>query len=168
MLPIISREVVDKRKWSDEDEMTDIIAISESTPGPIAVNCATFIGYKIGGVLGSIIATLGLVVPSFIIISLISLFFDWFIGLEYVKYAFMGIRCAVALLILSSAYRLFKKLDKNYLTYILLACGFAITLFLPNVSAIYVILGGAVVALTEFLIRNKICKDKVKEVEHDS
>lgn len=167
MLPIIHKEVVEKKKWIDDDEMTDIIAIAESTPGPIAVNTATFVGYKVARLSGALISTFGLVLPSLVIISLISLFLDWFLGLEYVGYAFMGIRCAVALLILSAAIKLFKKIKKTYLTYILVLIGFAATLLLPKLSSIYVILFGVFVGVIEYLIRMSILKHK-EEKSNDS
>ena len=103
MIPQIKEVVIEKKKWMTDEEMLDVIAIAESTPGPIAINSATFIGYKQNKILGSLFASLGVVLPSFIIIFLISLFFNQFLEYEIVKNAFMGIKCAVAFLITKAA-----------------------------------------------------------------
>ena len=168
MLPLITKETVEKHSWVDEDQMGDILAISEATPGPISVNAATFIGYKVGKLFGAMCATLGLVLPSLIIIILISLVIDWFLGLEYVAYAFMGIRCAVAILIFNAAIKIYKKIEKRYLTYILLLIGLAITILIPSISSIYVLLFGGVVAGVEFLIATKIAKKKQAKEEKEN
>ena len=168
MLPLITKETVEKHGWVDEDQMGDILAISEATPGPISVNAATFIGYKVGKLFGAMCATLGLVLPSLIIIILISLVIDWFLGLEYVAYAFMGIRCAVAILIFNAAIKIYKKIEKRYLTYILLLIGLAITILIPSISSIYVLLFGGVVAGVEFLIATKIAKKKQAKEEKEN
>lgn len=157
MLPIIEREVVDKHKWLSHDEMTDLVAIAESTPGAIAVNSATFIGYKVGKLWGAIMATLGLVAPSIIIITIISFFVDEFLALEYVTYAFMGIRCAVGVLILFAAIKLFKGNKKYWYTYVLLGLSVIIMLCFPNLSTIYIIIGGGILGLliNLFIYRNE-------------
>ena len=92
MIPIIKEQIVEKRNWMSDDDILEIIAISESTPGPIAINMATYIGYMQKKVLGSVFATIGVVLPSLIIIYIISLFFDAFIANQYVAYAFVGIK----------------------------------------------------------------------------
>jgi chromate transporter len=157
MLPIIEREVVDKHKWLSHDEMTDLVAIAESTPGAIAVNSATFIGYKVAKFWGAIMATLGLVAPSIIIITIISFFVDEFLALEYVTYAFMGIRCAVGVLILFAAIKLFKGNKKYWYTYVLLGLSVIIMLCFPNLSTIYIIIGGGILGLliNLFIYRNE-------------
>ena len=147
--------------------MGDILAISEATPGPISVNAATFIGYKVGKLFGAFCATLGLVLPSLIIIILISLVIDWFLGLEYVAYAFMGIRCAVAILIFNAAIKIYKKIEKRYLIYILLLIGLAVTILLPQISSIYVLLFGGLVGGVEFVIATKIAKKKKEKIEEN-
>ena len=167
MLPLITKETVEKHNWVDEDQMGDILAISEATPGPISVNAATFIGYKVGKLFGAFCATLGLVLPSLIIIILISLVIDWFLGLEYVAYAFMGIRCAVAILIFNAAIKIYKKIEKRYLIYILLLIGLAITILLPRISSIYVLLFGGLVGGVEFAIATKIAKKNKEKVEEN-
>ncbi len=113
MIPSIKEIVVEKKKWLTHDEVLEIIAISESTPGPIAINMATYIGYQQKKLLGSAAATLGVVLPSLIIIYIISLFFDQFLAIEYVAYAFMGIKCAVAFLITNAGIGMIKKMKKN-------------------------------------------------------
>ena len=167
MLPLITKETVEKQGWVDEDQIGDILAISEATPGPISVNAATFIGYKVGKLFGAFCATLGLVLPSLIIIILISLVIDWFLGLEYVAYAFMGIRCAVAILIFNAAIKIYKKIEKRYLIYILLLIGLAITILLPQISSIYVLLFGGLVGGVEFAIATKIAKKKKVKAEEN-
>lgn len=109
MLPILQREVVEKHGWSTAEELLDCYAIGQCTPGVIAVNTATYIGYRRKGVLGSVLATAAVVLPSFIIISLIALFLRNFADNAYVQYAFMGIRVAVAVLVADSLIKLYKK-----------------------------------------------------------
>ncbi len=119
MIALLEEEFVGKRKWLTHDEFLDIIAIGESTPGPIAINSATFIGYKQAGFFGSLCSTLGVVIPSVIIITVISLFFDRFMQFRYVQYAFEGIRVCVVYLIFTAGLRMFKGLKKKPLTYVI-------------------------------------------------
>ena len=165
MLPIIEREVVEKYKWLKPGEMVDLIAIAESTPGAIAVNTATFIGYKVGKLLGALSATLALVCPSVIIITIISFFVEEFLALEYVTYAFMGIRCAVGVLILFAAIKIFKGNQKYWYTYVLLAIAVVIMLCFPNISTIYIIIGGGIIGLLINLLAFK--NQNKKKVEGD-
>ena len=102
MIPQITEIVVEKKKWMTEDDMLELLAIAESTPGPIAINMATYIGYKQKGILGSVIATIGVVLPSLIIIYLIFLILEQYMQNKYVQYAFTGIKVGVAFLILKS------------------------------------------------------------------
>ena len=113
MIPIIEDEVVRKRKWITELEIMDVLAISESTPGPIAVNSATFVGYKVGGILGSVVATLGLAVPSFAIIFVISFFYRDFIQWPVIDAAFKGLKIGVILLLFTAVVRLKKGIKIN-------------------------------------------------------
>ena len=113
MISILEREYVENRKWIGRDEFENIVAIAESTPGPVAINCATYIGYKVGKVLGSIIATFAVCLPSFLIIYLISLFFDSFMSLQIVKYAFKGIQSCIIYLIFSAGIKFFKNMKKT-------------------------------------------------------
>lgn len=109
MLPMLQREIVDKHKWATEDELLDSYAIAQCTPGVIAVNTATYIGCKVGGVIGSVVATLAVVFPSLIIISVIALILQNFMEYEVVGYAFVGIRVAVAVLVFKALIGLYKK-----------------------------------------------------------
>jgi len=170
MIAILERELVEKKKWIMHEEFTDMISIAESTPGPIAINSATYLGYKRLGVLGSIFATLGVVLPSFIIIFVISLFFDQFLSLTYVKYAFMGIQACVAYLIISAGVKMFIKMKKTVLSIVLFTittvCLICLTLFAVSFSTIFYILIGGVVGLTVYLIsfiKEKKSRKKAEE-----
>ena len=166
MIAIIERELVEKKKWRQNEEFIDLIAIAESTPGPLAINSATYIGYKIAGFFGSVFATLGVVLPSFIIIFTISLFFDAFISLQYVAYAFRGIQACVAFLNISAGLKMLKKLKigKNVVGIILLiltiGCLVAFTLFAVNFSTIFYILIGGCVGLIIYIIGLCVNKNK--------
>lgn len=103
MIPLIENICVEKKKWISHEEMMNVTVIAESTPGPIAINCATFVGYKQKGFLGAIAATLGVVLPSFVVISLIAAFLDNFLEIAWIASAFRGIRIAVGILILDAA-----------------------------------------------------------------
>jgi len=167
MISIIDREIVERKKWLDSEEFLDVIAIAESTPGPLAINTATYVGYKRFGVLGSIFSTLGVVLPSFIIIILISLFAEAFLALEYVRYAFMGINVCVTFLIISAGVKMIKKLKKNWLNialcFITATCLIVLPLFGISFSTIYYILIGAGFSLIVYLIPYTIKKIKSKK-----
>lgn len=113
MIGLIRREFIEKRKWIEPEEFTDMIAISESTPGPLAINSATYVGYKIGGFFGALLSTIGVVIPSFAIIYVISLFLQQFLDLKVVAAAFRGVQVAVAVLILSAGLKLFKEMARR-------------------------------------------------------
>ena len=119
MIPIIEDEVTRKRKWITETEILDVIAISESTPGPIAVNTATYVGYKVGGILGSIFATLGLAVPSFVIIFVISFFYKDFMQWKVIAAMFKGLKIGVILLLINAIIKLKKGVKVNLIGVIL-------------------------------------------------
>lgn len=154
MIPLIHREIVENKKWLKEKDMLDIIAVSESTPGPFAVNSATFVGYQVGGFIGSSLATLGVVLPSFIIIFAISFILKQFEHLEVVKYTFHGIRAGVFVLILSACYSMFRACRKDIFNYILIIFALIAVAFF-NVSAILVLIICAVVGYcyTRFMNR---------------
>lgn len=152
MIPLINRICVDEHKWITEDEYINIITIAESTPGPIAINSATYIGHKVKGVKGSLVATLGVSLPSLIIILLIAAFFMQYKENQHVDYAFQGIRIGVSILVLNASLRMFKKLDKNILSFTLIAIGFGLMLF-DLISVIYVILIGGVIGITTQLLK---------------
>ena len=113
MIPLIQKETVETKKWITDDDILEIVAIAESTPGPIAVNSATFVGYRVAGVFGAIAATLGVVLPSFAAISLISLVLSEFEHLKPVKYAFFGIRAGVLALLVKALVTMIKKSEKK-------------------------------------------------------
>lgn len=169
MIAILERELVERKKWIEHDEFIDLIAIAESTPGPIAINSSTYIGYKRCGVLGSFFATLGVVLPSFIIIFLISLFYDAFIKIQWVKYAFNGIQACVCFLILSAGIKMLKKIKRTVFNVILLMLTIlgivAFTLFFPSLSfsSIYYILIGGLVGVITYLISSFRKKEKAQK-----
>lgn len=113
MVALLENEFVEKKKWLDKSEFLDVVAIAESTPGPVAINSATYIGYKNAGVPGSSVATLAVSLPSFVIIYVISLFFDAFIALEWVGYAFSGIQVCVVYLILRAGLSMLKDIKRD-------------------------------------------------------
>ena len=164
MVAVIEREIVEKRKYIGQEEFLDLIAIAESTPGPIAVNSATYIGYKLGGVLGSFFATLGVVLPSFLIIFIISFFYEKFLALEYVSYAFKGIQACVAFLIISAGIKMLKGLKKNLFNVIMfvstLVLMLVIKIFDLPISSIYLILVGGLIGVITYLITRKKVNNK--------
>ena len=170
MISLLEAEFVTRRAWISHDEFMDVVVIAESTPGPIAINCATYIGYKNGGILGSVFATLGMVVPSFTIIYLISLFFNLFMSLSLVAAAFRGIQVCVVFLIFSAGVNMLKKMKKTpfsiTVTLVTLLIMTAFALFSVNFSSIfYIVISGSVGAL---IYTVKYIKDKKaagKEVE---
>ena len=124
MIPLIQKEAVEKHGWVSDDDILEILAIAESTPGPIAINSATFIGYRAAGVLGSMLATLGVVLPSFVIILALSFVLREFQELEAVRYAFAGIRAGVLALLCKSLWTLYKKSPKGWPAYVVMALAF--------------------------------------------
>ena len=116
MIPVIEKEVVEEKKWIDDGEMLDMIAVSQSTPGPLAINCATFVGYRVNGFSGAFFATLGVVLPSFLIILLIGRILAVYRDNRYVDLAFSGIKAGVIVLIFDASLRLSKNLDRNLFT----------------------------------------------------
>ena len=115
MISLIENSCVEKNQWITHDEMLNVTVIAESTPGPIAINCATFVGYKKAGILGAVIATLGIVVPSFAVIYWISMFLDNFLEIALIANAFRGIKIAVGILILDAGITMVKKMHKKFL-----------------------------------------------------
>lgn len=166
MIAVIERELIEKQKIMGHDEFLDLIAIAESTPGPLAINSATYIGYKVAGVLGSIFATFGVVLPSFVIIFAISFFFDKFIKITLVSYAFKGIQACVAFIILNAGIKMLKKLKKTpfncIICFITIACFITLALFCKKFSSIFYILIGGIIGLVFFLCKyfNQLKKDK--------
>ena len=148
MIALLENEFVAKKKWIEKDEFLDVAAIAESTPGPIAINAATYIGFKNAGIVGSIIATLGISIPSFVIIYAISLFFDAFLSLTLVAYAFKGIQICVVYLILSAGLKMLKQMKKTVFNMIIISitiiCMVVFSLFAVKLSTIfYILISGA-------------------------
>ena len=127
MLPLIQREIVENKKWSTEKEILDYYAVGQCTPGVIAVNTATFIGYKLRGIIGGIVATLGVIFPSIVIILIIATFLQNFADLAIVQSAFAGIRVAVVALIITTVVKLIKSSIKDYLGVIIAIIAFVIS-----------------------------------------
>ena len=156
MISMIENNCVERKKWITHDEMMDVTVIAESTPGPIAINCATFTGYKKAGFIGALAATLGIIVPSFFIIYLISMFLDNFLELTIIANAFKGIKIAVGILILDAAITMIKKMQKKKMPRIIMICScvamLCINLFAWNFSSISLMLVSAVVSLTIFIL----------------
>lgn len=146
MIPLISRETVEKNNWISDEDILDIVAIAESTPGPIAINTASFVGYKVSGFWGAFCATMGVVLPSFFIIFALSFILNEFKEVEAVKYAFNGIRAGVLALIIKALWTMYKKCPKNVCSYIVMALSFILTAFL-DVPILAVIIGCAVFGL---------------------
>ena len=160
MLTLLQGELVEKKKWLTNDELMEMTAIAESTPGPIAINLATYLGYKKGGFFGALFSTLGVIITPFALMFCISLFLENILSIEAIKYAFMGVKVGVVFLLLKVSFTLVKSLKKDWFG-ILLLCSVTIamvliTIFAINFSAIYFILLGAVLGLVVYgIIPNK-------------
>lgn len=156
MISMIENHCVERKQWITHDEMMNVTVIAESTPGPIAINCATFTGYKKKGFIGALISTLGIVAPSFIIIFLISMFLDNFLELTIIANAFNGIKIAVGILILDAAITMIKKMHKKKLPRAIMICSsivmLVINIFAWNFSSISLMLVASVVSLTIFIL----------------
>ena len=154
MIPLIQKEVTENHKWLSDEDILNIVAIAESTPGPIAINSATFVGYMTCGVVGSVLATLGVVLPAFIFIALISLLLQNIMDIQAVQYAFMGIRAGVLALVIKALISMYKQCPKNLVAYIIAGLAFAVTL-LTDISILYVIIACAVIGLVTSMVMKK-------------
>ncbi len=167
MISLIENDCVEKKKWITHDEMMNVTVIAESTPGPIAINCATYVGYKKGRLAGAIIATLGVILPSFMIIFLISKFFDRFLEITWVANAFRGIKIAVGLLIVDAAVKMLIKMNKKPMPMIMVICSTAamilISVFSINISSIVLMLAAAFTGIIVFIIGSRAKKEEKKE-----
>ncbi len=163
MIALLENEFVEKKKWLEKDEFLDVTAIAESTPGPIAINAATYMGYKNAGIIGSIIATLGICIPSFVIIYAISLFFDAFLSLTLVEYAFKGIQICVVYLIITAGLKMLKQMKKTTFNMIIISitliCMVMFSLFAVKFSTIFYILISGICGVVVYLL-GKIRKEK--------
>ena len=158
MLPIIQLEIVEKRGWTTEEEMLDYYAIGQSTPGIIAVNTATFIGYYQKGTIGGIVATLGFVTPSIIIITIIATFFENFQDIVVVQNALAGVRVVVAALIINTVFNMFKDTVVDFVSVIIFIASFLILIFF-DITPIFVIITSAMVGIIRY---NYLQRQEVK------
>lgn len=156
MLSIIENCCVEEKKWITHDDMMNITVIAESTPGPVAINCATFVGYKQKGIWGSIAATLGVTLPSLVIICVIALFLDNFLEITIIANAFKGIKLAVGLLIADAGLKMIRKMPKKVLPGVIVICSLIamliINFYALNFSSIAMMLIAGIVSLSVFVI----------------
>ena len=156
MIGLLENEFVSRKQWLTHDDFMDLVAIAESTPGPIAINCATYIGYKREKILGSVFATLGMIIPSLTIIYLISLFFNQFLAIEPVESAFKGIQICVIFLILSAGLKMLKKMKKTVFSITVVSATFVTmivhSLFAVSFSSVLYILICGAIGLTIYAI----------------
>lgn len=157
MISLIDRSCVEKKRWISHDEMMDITVIAESTPGPIAINCATYVGYKQKGLVGAVAATVGIILPSFSIIFIISSFLDGFLEIAWIAHAFMGIKIAVGILILDAAVKMISKMQKKPLPLAIMGGAFCammlVNIFAVRVSSITLMLIAGILSLSIFLAK---------------
>ncbi len=155
MISMIEDNCVEKKKWISHEEMMNITVIAESTPGPIAINCATFVGMKKAGFIGAVVATLGMVIPSFSVIYLISSFLDNFLEITFIANAFRGIKIAVGIIIFDAALGMIKKMQKKPLPKTIMICSFIVMLliniFSVKFSSISLMLICGIISLVMFV-----------------
>lgn len=155
MIPLIQKEVAERRKWITHEDILEIIAIAESTPGPIAINAATFIGYRTAGFWGAFFATTGVVLPSFLIIMAISFVLRQFESLKVIQYAFNGIRAGVLALIIKALVSMYRQCPKKIVSYMIIGVAFAaVALF--HINVLLVIIGCAAMGLiSSFMAKSR-------------
>ena len=157
MISIIEDICVERKKWISHEEMMNMTVIAESTPGPIAINCATYVGYKLAGLAGAIVATFGMVLPSFVIIFIVSKFLDNFLEIKVIANAFLGIKIAVGILIFDAAITMIKKMKKKIFPGIIMISAFLVmmmvNIFSWNFSSINLMLIAGVLSLIIFAIQ---------------
>lgn len=164
MLPMIEKEIIEKRGWMDENGVSDMVAVAEATPGPIAVNLATFVGYQRGRVLGSLAATLGIVLPSFIVIVIVSVFLSFVSGNVWVESAFRGIRAGVVALIINAGIKMAKQVEKAVITVLLTVLSFGVATFL-NIDVVFIIIFGGLFGIIYKTVETK--RKMKKQEEND-
>lgn len=163
MIPLIQREVVEKRRWMEQGDILDIVAIAESTPGPIAINTATFVGYRVGGFAGAGCATLGVVLPSFVIIFVLSFVLRQFQEIQAVQYASWGIRAGVLALLVKALLSMYRQCSKGGFAWMVMALAFLLAAS-SGIGVIYVLMGCAAAGLVR-LYWNKQHLKKGGEVQ---
>jgi len=163
MLSLIENICVEKKKWITHEEMMNITVIAESTPGPVAINCATYVGFKKNKLPGAIFATIGMVLPSFIIIFAISRFFDNFLEIEWISNAFRGIKVAVGILIVDAAVKMMSKNKMNSLQIVIFVSVsvlmLVVNLLSINLSSLLIMLFAALIGLITFIVKSKMGKE---------
>lgn len=160
MVPLIEYEMVEKRHWIDSSEIIDIIAVAAAAPGVISVNTATFVGYRVAGFRGALVATVGMIIPSYVIICTIALFYQQFKNLIWVSYAFSGIRAGVIVLLLGAAFELGKKLEYSAIAISILAITFVLATF-TELNVIFLLIGAGIVGMIyQVLIKKDVIDQK--------
>ena len=164
MLALIEDICVEKKKWITHEEMMDITVIAESTPGPIAINLATYVGYKLRKIPGALIATIGMIIPSFFIVFLISQFLDRFLEIKWVSSAFQGIKIAVAILIIDAAIKMIRKMKKKPFQITIMIAALismlVINIIALHVSSLVIMLAGAAAGLIFYAVHNQRGKEQ--------
>ena len=167
IIALLEKEFITKRKWIDHDEFLNVVAIAESTPGPIAINVATYIGYKLKGFWGALLATIGICLPSFLITYLVSLFYEQFMTVTLVAAAFKGIQICVVYLIATAGLKILKKMKKTVLNIVVFSvtCVGMIVCTLLNVyiSSVWFVLAAGVLGLLAFFVKTKKSDDEHKK-----
>ena len=160
MISVVENACVEDKHWITRDDMMNITVIAESTPGPIAINCATFVGYKKRGFIGAAVATTGMILPSFLIIYLVARFLDSFLEISWIAHAFEGIKLAVGILIIDAGVKMLKQIPARTLPRLIMACAFSAMLLIDilalRISSIALLLIAAAVSLVLFTISQKI------------
>ena len=162
MISVVENACVEDKHWITHDDMMNITVIAESTPGPIAINCATFVGYKKRGLIGAAAATTGMILPSFLIIYLVARFLDSFLEISWIAHAFEGIKLAVGILIIDAGVKMLKQIPARPMPRLIMACAIAAMLLIDilalRISSIALLLIAAAVSLVLFTISQNIEK----------
>lgn len=157
MIPLIEREMVDRKKWVKESDIVDVFALSQTMPGAIAINSATLIGYRMGGMKASLAAMLGVITPSIVILTLIALFFNQYLDQPIIKAAFIGIRSGIVALVIKAGIRIAKSAVKDRLTLVICVVA-VISIVIFDVNAIFLIIGGASIGMLIYRMYPKQAK----------
>ena len=162
MIALIENTCVEKKQWISHDEMMNITVIAESTPGPIAINCATYVGYRQKGIVGALAATIGMILPSFCIIYALSRLLDHFLEITWIAHAFQGIKIAVGILIVDAAVKMLQKMQKKPVPLVFMLCAFAVMLminiFSVRISSIILMLAAGLISLVIFMVKQPTLK----------
>ena len=161
MISILEEELVANKKWITSQDMLDMLVIAESTPGVVAVNTATSVGFRVRGVLGAIVATLGVVLPSFLIITALTFFINAFSDNLWYQAAFTGIQACVTILIINAFVKLAKQIERTWFSIVLLIAAFAVAVF-TDFDVIFIILIGGVLGVAYTLIKERVDGNKHK------